>query len=168
MLGEWELKRERAACVLVKWRQDADRITPTGMYTISSVNLAHLKTQRLDEFFNTLSVFFANIPNNITLAKEKYYQSLCFAVFKLIGLNTNAEVNTNIVRLDCVIEMDETIYIIKFKLDGTKEQALQQIIDNKYAQAFQLSDKKVILIGAEFDKQGRNIAGVVSQSANTS
>ena len=64
-----------------------------------------LKAQQLDEFFNTLSVFFANIPNNITLAKEKYYQSLCFAVFQLIGLNAEAEVNTNIGRIDCVIEM---------------------------------------------------------------
>ena len=122
-----------------------------------------LNKQDFSQFFETLSVFFANIPNNITIDNEKYYQSLFFAVIKLLGLNADVEVNTNIGRMDCVIETKDMVCIIEFKLDGTKEQALAQIIDKNYAQKYQLSEKDVVLIGVEFDKVGRNIAGWLSE-----
>lgn len=123
----------------------------------------NLNKQDFSQFFETMSVFFANIPNNITLDNEKYYQSLFFAVIKLIGLSVDVEVNTNVGRMDCVIETKDMICIIEFKLDGTKEQALQQVIDKNYAQKYQLSEKNIVLIGVVFDKAGRNIADWVKR-----
>ena len=123
--------------------------------------IQHLNAKRFDDFFKTLTVFFANIPNNITIDDEKYYQSLLFAIFKLVGLSVDVEVNSNVGRMDCVIKLDDTIVIIEFKLNGTKEQALQQIHDNQYPQMYQLDGKRLLLIGVEFDKAGRNIAGFV-------
>lgn len=123
-----------------------------------------LQSQQLDDFFETLSVFFANIPYEVTLDNEKYYQSLFYAIFKLVGLNIDVEVSTNKGRIDCVIQTAEVIYIIEFKLNGTKEEALQQIIDKKYAHKYQMSGKKRVLLGVAFDKKSRNIGGYLCQN----
>ena len=72
-------------------------------------------------------MFFANIPYDISIANEKYYQSLFFAIFKLIGLSIEAEVKTNKGRIDCVVETEQMFCVIEFKLKGTKEEALAQI-----------------------------------------
>ena len=121
--------------------------------------IQYLQAQAFEDFFETLSVFFANIPNNITLDNEKYYQSLLFAIFKLIGLSVDVEVNTNLGRIDCVVKTDDMICIMEFKLNGTKEDAMQQIIDRKYAEKYQQDGKELVLIGVEFDKDERNIGG---------
>ena len=49
------------------------------------------------------------------------------------------------------------ICMMEFKINGSKEQALQQINDRKYSQKYQMDGKELLLIGLEFDKDGRNI-----------
>ena len=44
----------------------------------------------------------------------------------MLGMNIGVEVTTNKGRIDCVIQTEKTTYVIEFKLNGTKEQALQQ------------------------------------------
>jgi hypothetical protein len=135
------------------------QITPGMGETYTTKLTQHLIAGRLDDFFTTLAEFFANIPNNITLKDEKYYQSIFYAVITLIGFDIVAEVNTNQGRIDCVLQTGDTIYIIEFKLNDTKEAALQQIKDKQYSQKYQSSSKKIVLLGVEFDPQKRNIGG---------
>lgn len=120
----------------------------------------------VEGFITTLKRFFANIPYDITVKQEKYYQSLFYAIFKLLGLSIEAEVRTNDGRIDCVIITDDRIYIIEFKLDDSKEAALQQIIDKQYAQKYQHIKKEIILLGVEFNQDMRNIGGYTYVNAN--
>jgi len=122
----------------------------------------------MEDFFANLKVFFANIPYDITLKQEKYYQSLFYAILQFIGLSIAVEVSTNVGRIDCVIETDNIIYIIEFKLNGTKEQAMQQIKDNNYPQKYQNQPKKIHLLGVEFDANKRNIGGFIIEQLNYS
>jgi hypothetical protein len=139
-----------------------------------------LTTDDLPRFFKTLKIFFANIPYSITLKQEKYYQSLFYAIFTLIGFEIEAEVQTNQGRIDCVLQTKERIYIIEFifptapgkkairssmakKLNDSKEAALQQIHDKQYAQKYQNSAKQITLLGVEFDQDTRNIGDFVRQ-----
>jgi hypothetical protein len=117
----------------------------------------------LDAFFDTLRKFFANIPYDIQLKDEKYYQSLFYAIFTLLGLTIEAEVRTNQGRIDCVLQTADTIYIIEFKLNDTKEAALKQIHTKQYAQKYQNGDKAVVLLGVEFNKKSRNIGGFLRE-----
>ncbi len=71
--------------------------------------------------------------------------------------------NTNIGRIDCVLQTDDTIYIIEFKLNDSCDAALQQIKDKQYAQKYQNSGKKIVLLGVEFDQDGRNIGEFVRE-----
>ena len=47
------------------------------------------------------------------------------------------------------------------KLNDTKEAALAQIEQKKYAQKYQHSGKTIVLVGVEFSQDGRNIAGFI-------
>jgi len=108
-------------------------------------------------FFETLKVFFANIPYTLNISLEKHYQTIFYIIFTLLGLRIQAEVVTNKGRIDIVIELADSVYLFEFKLNGTKEQALEQIKRNDYSQKYQGTSKQVILVGVEFDKVTRNV-----------
>jgi len=54
---------------------------------------------------------------------------------------------------------------MEFKLNGTKESALQQIKDKQYAQKYQGLGKPVVLLGVAFDQDERNISGYLMEEA---
>jgi len=49
------------------------------------------------------------------------------------------------------------VYIIEIKLDGTAEEAIQQIKDMQYAHPFQLDARKLYIIGVNFSSATRCI-----------
>jgi len=116
-----------------------------------------LNSADMANFFETLKVFFANIPYTLNISLEKHYQTIFYIIFTLLGLRIQAEVVTNKGRIDVVIELTDSIYLFEFKLNGTKEQALEQIKSNDYAQKYQGTSKQVILVGVEFDRVTRNV-----------
>jgi hypothetical protein len=109
------------------------------------------------QFFTVLNALLSNIPYDIQLKQEKYYQSLFYLIFKLIGLDIHAEVRTNQGRIDAVLETDDAVYIFEFKLDGSAEEALQQIKDNQYFAPYLLHKKTRYLVGINFEMEKRGV-----------
>jgi hypothetical protein len=117
-----------------------------------------LRHDDVNDMLDALSCFFANIPANITVKREKYYQTLFYAVFVLIGARTHAECWTNRGRIDAVVETPCGIYVFEFKLNGTASAALAQIKEKGYHEKYLRSGKKVTLVGAAFDAEMRNLS----------
>jgi hypothetical protein len=105
-----------------------------------------------------MKIFFADIPYDIQLANEKYYQTIFYIVFRLIGLRMEAEARTSIGRIDAVAQTEKYVYIFEFKLDRSSAEALKQIHDKEYYQKYLGSGREVILIGAKFSTKKHNIA----------
>ena len=120
--------------------------------------LAALRSDDVNDMLDALSCFFANIPANITVKREKYYQTLFYAVFVLIGARTFAECWTNRGRVDAVVETPCGIYVFEFKLNDTAEAALAQVKDKGYHEKYLRRGKKVTLVGAAFDAEMRNLS----------
>ena len=60
--------------------------------------------------------------------------------------------------LDAIKDLKtEFIYIMEFKLNGTAEDALQQINDKNYALPFEMDGRKLFKIGVNFSAETRNI-----------
>ena len=93
---------------------------------VEQLRKAFLKND-IDEVFEILRVFYAKIDNTIKLKQEKYYQTVFYIIFTLLGYRIKAEVNTNKGRMDAVIKTDSNIYIFEFKLDKPASKALEQI-----------------------------------------
>ena len=111
----------------------------------------------LDEVFETLKIFFADIPNIITLKNEKYYQSIFYVIFKILNLNIDVEINTNIGRIDAVVKTKTHIYIIEFKLGSSANMALKQIREKKYYEKYLDDEREKLLVGVSFSAKKRNI-----------
>ena len=67
------------------------------------------------------------------------------------------EYHTSRGRIDLVLQTDKFIYIMEFKLNGTAEEALQQINDKHYALPFETDGRSLFKIGVNFSAETRNI-----------
>jgi len=105
-----------------------------------------------------MKCFFANIPYDIQIANEKYYQTIFFIIFRLIGLFIEAEARTNKGRIDAVAQVGKYVYIFEFKLDGSADEALAQIRAREYFQKYLDSGREIVFVGASFNTNERNIA----------
>ena len=131
---------------------------PTGMTGGHLWDLIHaLQVGDMVQFFETLNIFFANIPYDIHLKQEKYYQTIFYLIFKLIGLEITAEARTNWGRIDAVVELDDTIFLFEFKLDQSAAVALRQIQDKAYYQRYLNQNKPLTLIGVNFSPESRQV-----------
>ena len=119
----------------------------TNGYLVSLIRA--LRNDDFETFFDTLRIFFADIPYDLHIKKEKYYQTVFYLIFSLIGLKVETEVKTNKGRIDAVI-IDKNIYIFEFKFNGNKNKALSQINDKRYFEKYQGTGKEIYLFGVEF------------------
>ncbi|MCB0125131.1 MAG: AAA family ATPase, partial [Caldilineaceae bacterium] len=127
---------------------------------VSTILLGNLERTLHDRdlagFMTVLQSIFATIPHHLFLPQEAYYHSVVYLVLKLLGFAVYAERFTNLGRIDAVLEMQEVVYIIEFKM-STADTALDQIRDKGYAQPYLGCGKSIILLGIAFDKASRNI-----------
>ena len=126
-------------------------------YSALSGMVKALQAGDIDTMLEHLKTFFTNVPYDLIEQKEKYYQTIFFTVFKLIGAMSEAEVRTNLGRIDAVVKTEGHIYIFEFKLHGTAAEALKQIHDKQYAAPFQNEPRQKMLVGVEFSAETRNI-----------
>ena len=138
--------------------REFSRLSASDHSSLLTQMVEALRHDDVNDMLDALSCFFANIPANITVKREKYYQTLFYAVFVLIGARTFAECWTNRGRVDAVVETPCGIYVFEFKLNGTAEEALAQIKAKGYHEKYLRNGKKVTLIGAAFDGELRNLS----------
>lgn len=116
-----------------------------------------------DAFFRRLQSFFADTPYELVRDLELHFQNVLFIVFKLLGFYVNAEYQTSQGRIDLVLKTDKYIYVMEFKLEGTAEEALQQINEKHYATPFEADGRQLFKIGVNFSMQTRNIEKWICQ-----
>ncbi len=106
----------------------------------------------LQEIFFVVREIFLNIEYDIQIQQEKYYQTIFYLIFTLLGYYIHTEVKTNRGRIDAVVE-SKSIYLFEFKLNGTKEEALSQIKEKKYYEKYISKGKPIYLVGVEFQER---------------
>ncbi len=110
-----------------------------------------------DSFFRRSQSFFADTTYEVIREQELHYENVLFIIFKLVGFYVKVEYHTSRGRIVLVLQTDKFIYVMEFKLDGTAEEALQQINDKHYALPFEADGRKLFKIGVNFSNETRNI-----------
>ena len=117
-----------------------------------------LNNGEVDSAMTLLRSFFSSIPYNAEKQDENHYKTIFYLIFTLVTeFSVRTEECSAAGRCDALIETDDTIYLFEFKLDGTAEEALKQIDDKGYAIQYEAGDKKIVKIGANFEKERRTI-----------
>ncbi|MCD8268302.1 MAG: ATP-binding protein [Parabacteroides sp.] len=119
--------------------------------------IKEIESGEVDAFLQRLQCLFADTPYELIRNLEVHYQNVLFIVFKLIGFYVKAEYHASQGRIDLVLQTDHYIYIMEFKLNGTAEEALQQIEDKQYALPFASDPRTLFKIGVNFSDETRNI-----------
>lgn len=109
----------------------------------------------IDTFFRDVKAIFASLSNNIRI-NEAYFHSSMHVLLKVLGFDIVSEDETNLGRIDSVIELDNKIYIIEFKTSDSQI-AIQQIKDKKYYEKYLIKNKEIVLIGVGCSIKEKNI-----------
>jgi len=113
-----------------------------------------VKAGDTEGFIRILEEIFHQIPYDIRVRKERYYQSIFYLIFILIGVDIETEVRTDRGRIDAVMETVEKVYIMEFKLRGSEEEALEQIKEKRYWEKYEGRGKEIELVGVKFQEKG--------------
>ena len=114
-----------------------------------------------EQFCKRLKSLFADTPYELVQNLENHYQNIVWVMFKLMGFHVQAEYHTSDGRIDLVLQTPKYCYVIEFKLDGSAEEALQQIKDKSYTLPFEQNGQHIFRIGMNFSNATRNIENYV-------
>lgn len=118
-----------------------------------------LKQGNLEDFRIQLTSFLASIPYTMRRKeneheKERYFHYTFYLILRLLSTYmVYTEKQQSQGRVDCVIETDSFVYIFEFKLDGTADDALNQIEEKGYAAEYAADPRKLYKIGVSFSSE---------------
>ena len=118
-----------------------------------------LKRGDLEQFRQSLTSFLASIPYSMRRKenereRERYFHYTFYLILRLMStymVYTEKQLSQG--RADCIIETDQYVYIFEFKLDGSADEALQQIEDKGYALPYADDARTLYKIGCSFSSE---------------
>ena len=106
-------------------------------------------------------ILYGNIPNGEKgrPLREQYYQSVLYAVFRLLGIRAQAEVVCATGRIDMLVTTRKHVYIFEFKVNtqGSAQDAIDQIKERGYLKKIRATKRPIHLVGVSFDEKTRNV-----------
>ena len=132
-----------------------------------------MKTGKLEQFRKLLTSFLADIPYSMRRKetereRERYFHYTFYLLMRMVSVYTvYTEKQQSEGRVDCIVETPDYIYIFEFKLDGTADEALQQIEDKGYARSYEADSRKLFKVGIVFSSETGTVSEfkVVEQSS---
>lgn len=128
----------------------------TNFYIIKFLD--ELKNGDAEGFMCRLRSIFASVPYDMSMDDEKNVHNALLMLIMLLGLDVRTEYRTSQGRIDLFVATDKYFYIIELKLDGSAQEAIEQINDKAYALPFEIDDRQTIKIGVNFSRKTRTIA----------
>jgi hypothetical protein len=106
-----------------------------------------------------LKAFFAGVPYVLHNRGERYFQTVFYILFKLMGQFIEVEYRSAAGRADAVITIQDAVYVFEFKMSErtTAEEALKQIDDKGYLIPFTAAGKQLVKVGVEFSADGHGV-----------
>ena len=128
--------------------------------TSTLVNIVRaLRDGDLEQVRKLFTGFLAETPYSMRPKKDQkdrelYFHYTFYLLMRLISCYTvYTEKQLSEGRADCIIETPKYVYIFEFKLDGTADEALQQIRDRGYGKAYEADPRSLYNVGASFSSK---------------
>ena len=88
---------------------------------------------------------------------EGFYEWSLYLIFSMLNVYVRTQVKCAGGRADMVVHMPDAIYVIELKINGTAQEALDQINSRRYAIQYQISGKRVVKAGVSFSMATKTI-----------
>ena len=86
---------------------------------------------------------------------EGFYEWTFYLIFSMLNVYVQTQVKCARGRADMVVFMPDTIYVMELKLNGTAQEALDQINNKGYAQRYATDPRPVVKVGMGFSIEKR-------------
>ena len=124
-----------------------------------------LRQRDLDSALREMQSYLAGIPYvegfkkklEEAASKEGFYEYTLYLIFSMLNVYVRTQVKVAGGRVDMVVLMPDTTYVLELKINGTAQEALSQINSKNYALAFQAEGRRVVKAGISFDLETRTV-----------
>ena len=121
-----------------------------GKVVIADIS-TYLEDKDMEGALQLLADFLTMVPYCANTDYEGHYQQMFYIIFALLtDYNIIVEQHTAKGRIDITMETADTIYVMELKFNKSAQEALDQINDQLYAQAFALKNKEIVKVGLNF------------------
>jgi len=125
-----------------------------------------LKKDDIEQAMQEMHSYLASIPYVEGFKKkledaataEGFYEYTLYLIFSMLNVYVRTQVKCAGGRIDMVVWMPDTIYVFELKVDGSAQDALDQIIKKGYAQPYTTDGRSVVTVGIRFDTKERNVS----------
>ena len=120
-----------------------------------------LKKNDIDLAMQEMKAYFAGLPYVEGFQKklaevknyEGFYEWSLYLVFSMLNVYVRTQVKCAGGRTDVVVLMPDTTYVFELKVNGTAQEALDQINSKGYALPYENQGRKVVKIGVAFERE---------------
>ena len=124
-----------------------------------------LKKNDLDLALREMQAYFAGLPYVDGFKKkledvsnlEGFYEWSIMLIFNMLNVYVQTQVRCAGGRADMVVKMPDAIYVIELKVNGTAQEAMDQIEKNGYATPYLTDGRKVVKVGVKFSTKTKTI-----------
>ena len=132
-----------------------------------------LRNNDVKLFVELIGSLIKNVPYNIHKEKmdEGYFHTIIHVITAVLGMSPVSEAEISDGRIDMMMDYPTRIFIMEFKYEANGKdhsiEALQQIKDNGYAEAYYIKGKVIEGVGISFSKETRNVSAFVTERLYT-
>ncbi len=124
-----------------------------------------LKNDDIDQAMAYMQTYLASIPyvegfkKKLAEAKTKegFYEYTFYLIFSMLNVYVRTQVKVAGGRIDMIVLMPETIYIMEMKIGDSAYNALRQINEKEYAKPFATDGRRIVKVGIRFDAEKHTV-----------
>ena len=129
-----------------------------------------LKKNDIDAAMQEMKAFLASIPYVEGFQKkleevknyEGFYEYTFWLIFNMLNVYAQTQVKCANGRIDFVVLMPDTTYVFELKVNGTAQQAFEQINGKGYYLPYQTEGRRVVKVGVQFDRDTMTVGGYLT------
>lgn len=130
--------------------------TSSDIFTLDD----YIEEGNTDGIKDILTSLYARLPYTTDERPlEQNFQNVIYIVFSMLGKFVQTEIHSAKGRADVIVETEDFVYIFEFKRDKSAREALTQIEEKGYADAYAADRRTLYRIGVNFNSEKRELDG---------
>ena len=120
-----------------------------------------LKKGDLDGALTQKQAYFESQPNiegfkrklDSAAKVEGFYEWTFYLIFSMLNVYVRTQVKTIRGRADVVVQAPDAVYVMELKINGTAQEALDQVNSRRYAVPYSADGRRVVKVGIRFSTE---------------